>query len=183
MFEKILKELGLEADLQDISIDSTYSHAHQHSAGAEKGAIKSDVNQHIGTSRGGKTTKIHTVVDALGNPIHIHLSAGNIHDSTEAETALSDVPLKGSALLGDKAYGAKAIRDSITHRGATYCIPPKSNEKHPWKYDRSLYKERHLVECFFQKIKQFRGVATRYNKLACRFLAFVQLASIMVWLC
>jgi len=140
------------------------------------------VNQHIGTGRGGKTTKLHVIVDALGNPIHVHLSAGNVHDSTEAEKALSDVPLEGTVVLADKAYSAKAIRNYITHEGATHCIPPRSNEKHPWEYDRFLYKERHLVECFFQKLKQFRGVATRYNKLARRFLAFVQLACIMIWL-
>ena len=84
--------------------------------------------------------------------------------------------------MADKAYGAKAIRDFITGAGAGYCIPPKSNEKHPWECDWFHYKERHLVECFFQKLKQFRGVATRYNKLARRFLAFVQLACIMIWL-
>jgi len=118
----------------------------------------------------------------LGNPIHTHLSAGNIHDSKEAETALVDVLLEGTTVLGDKAYGSKAIRDLITLAGASYCIPPKSNDKHPWEYDRFLYKERHLVECLFQKLKQFRGVATRYNKLARRFLACVQLACIMIWL-
>jgi transposase len=182
LFQTILAELGVEADLQDMSMDSSSSHAHQHSAGAKKEAVNSDVNQHIGISRGGKTTKIHVIVDALGNPIHIHLSAGNLHDSTEAETALSDVPLEGTVVLADKAYNSKAIRDSIVNRGATYCIPPKSNDKHPWDYDKFLYKERHLVECFFQKIQQFRGVATRYNKLACRFLACVQLAAVMIWL-
>jgi len=122
------------------------------------------------------------VVDALGYPIHVHLSAGNLHDSTEAETALSDVPLEGTIVLGDKAYGSKATRDYITQAGASYCIPPKSNEKHPWEYDWFLYKERHLVECFFQKLKRFRGIATRFNKLARRFLAAVHLACILIWL-
>jgi len=122
------------------------------------------------------------IVDALGNPVHVHLSAGNRHDSTEAVTSLSSVPLEGTVVLGDKAFGAKAIREYISSQGASYCIPPRSNEKHPWECDWYLYKERHLVECFFQKLKQFRGVATRYNKLAPRFLAFVQLACIMIWL-
>jgi transposase len=138
--------------------------------------------QHIGLSRGGRTTKIHAIVDGLGNPIHIHLSAGNLHDSTEAISALSDIPLDGSVVLADKAYGAKAIRDYITEKGASYCIPPKSNEKFPWECDWYLYKERHLVECFFLRLKNFRGVATRFCKLASRFLAFVYLASIMIWL-
>lgn len=133
-------------------------------------------------SRGGKTTKIHAVVDALGNPIHVHLTAGNLHDSKEAVTALDDVPLEGSVVLADKAYGSKDIRCFIDASGASYCIPPKSNENNPWHCDWWLYKERHLVECFFQKLKQFRRIATRYDKLAKRFLAFVQLGCIMVWL-
>jgi len=112
----------------------------------------------------------------------VHLSAGNIHDSTEAEAALTDVPLEGSVVLADKAYGARSIRDLIGESGAQYCIPPKSNEKNPWECDWWLYKERHLVECFFQKLKQFRRIATRYDKLAKRFLAFVQLGCIMIWL-
>ena len=139
------------------------------------------MHQHIGVSRGGKTTKIHVIVDGLGNPIHVHLSAGNFHDSREAEAALSAVPLEGTVVLADKAYGSKAIRGFITASGANYCIPPKANEK-PWPCDWHLYKERHLVECFFQKLNQYRGIATRFNKLACRFLAFVQLACIMIWL-
>lgn len=122
------------------------------------------------------------IVDALGNPIHVHLSAGNIHDSTEAETALSDIPLEGSTVLADKAYGSTAIRTFIKDAGGEYCIPPKSNEKNPWECDWWLYKERHLVECFFQKLKLFRRIATRYDKLAKRFLAIVQLGCIMIWL-
>lgn len=112
----------------------------------------------------------------------MHLTGGNIHDSVEAEVALKDVPLARSVVLADKAYGAKAIRDLIRDSGATYCIPPKSNEKHPWDCDWWMYKERHLVECFFQKLKQYRGIATRYCKLTKRFLSLIHLASIMIWL-
>jgi transposase len=133
-------------------------------------------------SRGGKTTKIHAIVDALGNPIHVHLSAGNLHDSTEAEAALADVPLEKGVVLADKAYGSSAIRTFITNSGGEYCIPPKSNDRNPWDCDWWLYKERHLVECFFQKLKMFRRIATRYEKLAKRFLAIVQLGCIMIWL-
>jgi len=133
-------------------------------------------------SRGGKTTKIHAIVDALGNPIHVHLSAGNLHDSTEAEAALADVPLEKGVVLADKAYGSSAIRTFITNSGGAYCIPPKSNDRNPWDCDWWLYKERHLVECFFQKLKMFRRIATRYEKLAKRFLAIVQLGCIMIWL-
>ncbi len=79
--------------------------------------------------------------------------------------------------MGDKAYGSKKIRDYITEHGATYAIPPK-----PWVCDWWQYKERHLVECFFNKLKHFRRVATRYDKLISRFKTFVYLASIMILL-
>lgn len=148
----------------------------------KKGAVDNEYNQYIGVSWGGKTTKIHAIVDALGNPIHVHLSAGNLHDSTEAEAALADVPLERGVVLADKAYGTSDIRTFIENSGGNYCIPPKSNAVNPWDCDWWLYKERHLVECFFQKLKMFRRIATRYEKLAKRFLAIVQLGCIMIWL-
>lgn len=80
--------------------------------------------------------------------------------------------------MGDKAYGSETIRDWISAQGDSYTIPPKENAKNPWKVDWFLYKERHLVECFFNKIKHFRRVATRYDKLAKSFLSFVYVAAI-----
>lgn len=133
-------------------------------------------------SRGGKNTKIHVVCDALGNPLHVHLSSGNVHDSKEAVKALATVPLEGSVVLGDKAYGSAEIRSFIQQNNAQYCIPPKTNDKDPWPCDWWQYKERHVIECLFQKLKQFRRIATRYEKLAARFLAVVQLGCIFVWL-
>ncbi|OKL37664.1 IS5 family transposase [Domibacillus mangrovi] len=134
----------------------------------------------MGVSRGGHTTKIHTVVDGLGNPIYFQLSAGSVHDSKVATEVLSHVPLEQGCVVGDKAYGTKEIRDFITSHQATYIIPPKSNTVHPWACDWWVYKERHLVECFFNKLKHFRRIATRYDKLASSFLAFVYVASIFV---
>lgn len=84
--------------------------------------------------------------------------------------------------MGDKAYGSKAVREYIEANGGSYCIPPKSNESNPWECNWWQYKERHLVECFFQKLKQFRRVAMRYDKLANRFLAFVHVACIYILL-
>jgi len=110
------------------------------------------------------------------------LSPGNDHDSTHAVEVLKKVQIGGSNVLGDRAYGSQKIREYITGHGASYTIPPKSNASHPWPVDWWLYKERHLVECFFQKIKWFRRVATRYDKLDASFLAFVYLAAIVIWL-
>ena len=84
--------------------------------------------------------------------------------------------------MADKAYGTKAIRDFITENDADYAIPPKSNVTEPWKCDFHQYKERHLVECFFNKLKHFRRVATRYDKLISRFMSFTYLACIMILL-
>ena len=97
-----------------------------------------------------------------------------------ATDVLSHVELTGTVVLADKAYGSTEIRNYIKTHGAVYNIPPKSNIKDPWDCDWWLYKERHLVERFFQKIKLFRRVATRYDKLASRFFSFVLLASIMI---
>ena len=155
-------------------------HEHQSASaecGCKKGAVNSENNQFIGVSHGGKTTKIHAVVDALGNPVHFLLTGGNIFDASAAIDLLSEVKISGSNILGDKAYGTKSIRAYIAEQGASYTIPPKSNVFEPWFCDFHTYKERHLVECFFNKLKVFRRVATRYDKLAVSFLAFVHLAS------
>ena len=110
------------------------------------------------------------------------LSAGNDHDSVHAVELLKKVEISGSNVLADRAYGAKTIRAYISEQGASYVIPPQSNVSDPWPVDWWLYKERHLVECFFQKLKWFRRIATRYDKLDASFLAFVYLASIAVLL-
>ena len=124
----------------------------------KKGAEKAETNQDIGLSRGGRNTKIHAVVDALGNPVKLHLTPGNVNDCTVAIDVLDGVTLSGSIVMGDKAYGTAGIREFIEANGGTYCIPPKDNAKQPWDCDFYQYKERHLVECFFNKIKQFRRV-------------------------
>lgn len=108
------------------------------------------------------------------------LSKGNDHDSIHAIELLSQTDISKSNILGDKAYGTKDIRTYITEQGACYTIPPKDNNPNPWECDWWTYKERHLVECFFQKLKWFRRVATRYDKSDDSFLAFVYLASISI---
>ena len=121
-------------------------------------------------------------MDALGNPIELYLTPGNINDCSVAVDVLSNVELEGSVVMGDKAYGTNEIRNYIESRGASYCIPPKSNTAEPWECDFYQYKERHLVECFFNKLKEFRRIATRYEKLSRNFLSFALLASVMILL-
>lgn len=145
-------------------------------------AGKKSEDKAVGVSRGGRNTKIHALVDGLGNPLAFLLSSGNDHDSKHAIPLLGQVDIEGSNILGDKAYGAKAIRDYIDSREAFYTIPPKSDVSDPWPVDWYTYKERHLVECFFQKLKWFRRVFTRYDKLDVSFLTFVYIAAIAILL-
>ena len=92
-------------------------------------------------------------MDGLGNPVEFLLTAGNDHDSVHAVELLEKVRTRGNAVLADRAYGARAIRKYISAHGASYVIPPQSNGSDPWPVGWHLYKERHLVECFFRKIK------------------------------
>ena len=164
-------------DTENLSIDSTCVKVHESSNGGKKAK-----NKAVGRTKGGLNTKIHAIVDGLGNPVAFLLSPGNDNDSTHAIELMKKTDIAGGNLLGDKAYGTKDILAYIQKHGATVVIPPKSNTKEPWPVDYFLYKERHLVECFFQKIKWFRRVATRYDKLDVSFLAFVYMAAIMIWL-
>jgi len=136
--------------------------------------------QAIGRSRGGLTTKIHALVDALGNPVALMLTPGQAHDLACAEPLIDSADPQ--ALIGDKAYDADPLIDTLNQRQITPVIPPKANRKTSRGCDFALYCERNLVERFFNKLKHFRAVATRYDKLAQNFLAGVQLASAMILL-
>ena len=140
-------------------------------------AGKKTEDKAVGMSRGGRNTKIHTLVDGLGNPLAFMLSSGADHDSIHAVSLLQQVDIEGSNILGDKAYGAKVIREYIESQNASYTIPPRENCDTPWAVDWHTYKERHLIECFFQKLKWFRRIFTRYDKLDSSFLAFVYIAA------
>jgi transposase len=126
------------------------------------------------------TTKIHALVDALGNPADLMLTAGQIHDLACAQDLIKNVDPQ--ALIADKAYDADPLIDSLAQREITPVIPPKSNRKTKRDCDFALYRERNLIERFFNKIKHFRAIATRYDKLARNFLAAVQLVSAIILL-
>ena len=120
------------------------------------------------------------MVDGLGNPVEFFLSPGNDHDSIHAIELLKRVEIEGSNVLGDRAYDTDAILEYLAEHGAVAVIPSKANRLVQRECDWWLYKERHLVECFFQKIKWFRRVATRYDKSDDSFLGFVYLAAICI---
>ena len=135
----------------------------------------------MGRSRGGLTTKIHTLVDAKGLPFRFLLTPGQSHDATAAQILLQEL-WPDSFVLADKAYDADWIRERIEAQGAAPNIPDKANRKQRHCFSKTLYKERNHVERFFNRIKHFRRVAMRFEKLATNYLAMIKLASIRVWL-
>ena len=136
----------------------------------------------VGRTKSGWNTRLHAVVDGLGNPLEFRISAGNGHDSVHAVELPQKVRIGRSAVPPDRAYGARTIREYISAHRASYVIPPQSNVSDPWPVDWHLYKERHLVKCFSQKIKWFRRIATRYDKPDASLLAFVYFAAIAILL-
>ena len=128
------------------------------------------------------TTKIHAVVDALGNPLKLLLSEGQESDIRNAPPLLCTLSINGSIVNADKGYDSNDFVLWLESIGAIPNIPSRETNKEQRECDWWLYKERHLIENFWQKIKQFRRVATRYDKLAKSFLGFVYLASVLVLL-
>ena len=126
------------------------------------------------------TTKIHAVVDALGNPVVLSLTPGQAADITQAEPLLERI--EPVALIADKGYDANALVEKLQERDITPVIPSKANRKEPRKTDFALYRERNLVERFFCTLKQYRAIATRYDKLASTFLAGILLVCVIIWL-
>jgi len=135
----------------------------------------------MGRSRGGLTTKIHALVDAEGLPIDLKLTEGQAHDGRSADDMLKALA-EGQILLGDRAYDSDALRQSLADRGAWANIKPMPNRKNVPAFSSYLYRYRNLVERFFNKIKHYRAVATRYDKRADNFLAGVKLVSIRIWM-
>ena len=135
----------------------------------------------MGRSRGGLTTKIHALVDAEGLPIALKLTEGQAHDGRSADDMLEALA-DGQILLADRAYDSDALRKSLDERGAWANIKPMPNRKNVPAFSSYLYRYRNLVERFFNKIKHYRAVATRYDKRADNFLAGVKLASIRIWM-
>ena len=168
-----------QPDLEEVMLDSTCCRAHQASAGARK----TNGSQAIGITRGGRNTKIHAVCDALGNPLRFVLTAGQRHDSKPVPESLDGLAAK--ALLADKAYAyaSDKIVQAAQNQGMQVIIACRVNrKKSPRVLHEHRYKARHLVENLFQRMKVFRRVATRYDKLDVTFLGFVHIAGIMKWL-
>ena len=176
IWDQIMDVLATAHDAAVQMIDTSIVRVHQHGA-----CIAGNKKQLMGRSRGGLTSKIHVVVDIMGLPVRLALTTGEAHDNRMCSALLSGLK-PGTMLLADRGYDADWIRTFVGERGAWANIPPKRNRKEPICFSPYLYRARNLVERFFNKIKQCRRVATRYDKLAANYLAFIKLAAIRIWL-
>lgn len=135
----------------------------------------------MGRSRGGLTTKIHAVVDANGLPIQLKLTEGQAHDGRSAADML-DAMEEGQILLGDRAYDSDGLRNRLHEKGAWANIKPMPNRVNVPAFSDFLYRYRNLVERFFNKLKHFRAIATRFEKHDDNYMALVKLASAKIWM-
>lgn len=135
----------------------------------------------MGRSRGGLTTKIHALVDAEGRPVRLELTAGQAGDAPMAAKLLDTVS-PGATVIADKAYDTDGIRSLVAARGAWANIPPRSTRKDTFAFSRWVYRQRNLVERFFNRLKQMRGLATRYDRRPDNYLAAIKLAAVRIWI-
>ena len=141
---------------------------------------KTQAEEAQGRSRGGLSTKIHAAVDSLGNPVRLMITEGQASDYQKADDLIAG--FQADYVIADKGYDSDAFVLTINSIGAKAVIPPRSNRKELRDYDELLYKERNLVERFFQKLKNYRRIATRYERLAINYISMLALVSTVIWL-
>ena len=141
---------------------------------------KKEGAQSLGRSRGGFSTKIHLATDALGNAVRFILTGGERNDITQAEALIED--FSAEYVIADKGYDSGAFVLTLKGRNSEVVIPSRSNHKEQREIDEHLYKERHLIENQIGKLKQFRRVFSRFDKLARNYLSFIYFASTLIWL-
>ncbi|WP_408058550.1 IS5 family transposase [Streptomyces niveus] len=206
-WERVFTTLMAQADAEDdlnwaVSVDSTIVRAHQHAAGArKKGPQPTSPDHAIGRSRGGLTTKIHLAADTRCRPLAFVLTAGQAGDAPAFLDVMASLRVprrrgrprtRPDAVLADKAYSSRAIREHLRKRGIRAVIPvPADQQGHrlrrgsrggrPPAFDRDAYKQRNTVERCINRLKQWRGIATRYEKTATIYLAGLHIAGIFLW--
>ena len=177
IWSDLFAQVKVDPDMEVTMIDATIVRAHGCSAGYKK---DSQDQEALGPTKGGFTTKIHALVDALGNPLKFILTPGQRHDITQADSLVQD--LENTMLPADKGYDSNALVERLEGQKSIAVIPSKRNRKCPRDYDQHVYKERHLIECFFGKIKHFRRVFSRFDKTASVFMSFLQFVGVFIWL-
>ncbi|WP_405434986.1 IS5 family transposase [Streptomyces anulatus] len=209
-FSRMLRALQAERDAAGdidwlVSVDSTIVRAHQHAAGGQKGVAEGDeAGDHaLGRSRGGLSTKIHLACDRHGRPLAFLLTGGNVNDCTRFEDVLDSIRvprigpgrprIRPDHVIADKGYSSRKIRAYLRKRGIRHTIPERIDQAsgrlrrgarggRPPRFDREVYRLRNVVERCFNRLKQWRGLATRYDKTRESFQATVTIASILLWI-
>ncbi|WP_436839921.1 IS5 family transposase [Streptomyces albogriseolus] len=211
VFTRALQQIQARADAAGdidwlVQIDSTIVRAHQHAAATgRKGGSSGRTNRNdhaLGRSRGGLTTKVHLACDGKGRPLALLVTPGQRHDSVCARILLERIRVPRSGLgrprcrpdqvIADKAYSSRGFRAYLRRRGIAHTIPEKADQRRhrlrrgsrggrPPGFDRETYRRRYLVERCFNRLKGFRGIATRYDKTATSYEAAVSLASLLLW--
>lgn len=169
--------VAADPDWQEVLFDSTVVRAHACAAGAENSHAEAEA---LGRSRGGFSTKIHAVTDALGYPVDFALTGGQAADIPQAAGLVPEAAVE--SVIADKAYDADPFVEMLTARGIKVVIPPRANRTEPRDCDFHQYKERHLIECFFGKIKHYRRIFSRFEKTARNYLSFLRFVAVLIWL-
>ncbi|WP_273797864.1 IS5 family transposase [Acinetobacter schindleri] len=176
LWNKFFLDLRGVLDQEWVFIDGSYIRVHQHASGARNGFERA-----IGQSRGGRTTKIHLATDANGLPIDFKITGGGVHDSQVAKQLIDTVG-EATYLIADKGYDAEHIRIYAQNKDMIPIIPLRSNSKRSNKvFDKYLYKLRHLVENVFARLKHFRAIVTRFDKLARNYQSMIYIACMFIW--
>jgi transposase len=174
---RVFRALRYESDLEWESIDGSIVKAHQHITG-----VRTEGDEGIGKSVAGNTTKIHMAVDSYGLPIEFYITGGEVHDSKATPTLIDMLP-SSDYIIADRGYDSEALREQIRDKNVIPVIPRKKNSKvSNAGIDWCLYKYRHLVENVFARLKQYRGIATRYDKLKRNYESTLALVCSMIWL-
>ena len=179
VWERMHQHFVSHPDMEYLMLDSTVVRAHPCAAGA----LKRDGGQEeqaLGRSRGGFSTKIHIATEGLGNPLRYILTAGQCSDIQQAEALIAGY--KSDYVLADRSYDANAFLEVIESSGAIAVIPAHPRRIGKREYDTHVYNERSQIECFIGKLKQYRRVFSRFDKLARRYLAFICFAGVLIWL-
>ena len=171
LWDQIMDNLTWHCRRRLVMADATHIKVHREGANPAGGQAA----QAMGRTKGGLNTKLHGLADDRAQPQALILTAGQEADVSHAPTLLESATT--SHVLMGRSYDSDALRDLIAAKGMKACIPPRSNRKAPAAYDLELYKQRHHVENFFEKLKRCRRIATRYDKTADSFMAFVLIAS------
>ncbi|MCO5197507.1 MAG: IS5 family transposase [Anaerolineae bacterium] len=179
VWEKLHQHFIEDPDMEWLLLDSSVVRAHPCAAGAPK-QNGGQQAQSLGRSVGGFSTKIHASVDALGNPLRFLLTAGQRGDAPQAIALLEGFEFAG--VMADRGYDADGILDFIMENDAVAVIPAKKNRVEQRETDWFTYKDRHLVECFFNKIKHYRAIFSRFEKYASRYMSLLSFASALIWL-